>query len=694
MPQNTNPWVAELLSWHGHDRGGVRVPFHETMGRPLGQVVETPLINKLRHLARDLVNGSPGTPRWIFLIGGPGNGKSEAVEALVRELDGIANVDGALIQIVGSEFAAGALAPRRVNVAPHEMPGSVLQNNVRSLIIIQDASAVDGPDHVAENTLIDDLADLVTCPPGHEPVFICCANRGLVARARSAIQSKDSLTWLNVSDVTELLTQLLTATGLGPDALAIDRPQCWPLKSDARFAAWPLDLDSIITTEGELSPFEQMMLAATNEAVWDTDTGCTDCSSRELCPFYTNSKMLRDEPDRKGLIKLLRHGEMATGQRWNFRDSFSLCAELIVGQHDDFPLDDRVHSPCLWVHERVDDIEFGGQPSTQLEAAWDLAFHLYPQALFPSWVDPLPELHKGTISQSELTRSAIEVFSRRQRSHSTQVRQLLVGAFAHKLDPALATPPESDSILREIEDEFAQSVKQGSESFGQRTLPLLCRLLTLMAEAEAHWIDTVRESSRARAIVDALRILSSTLVKRFVGVRESEYLNLEWLTEYETIFRDTDSLWKVSHPLRTVLAPDGNFGGSLIRVFGQPAVDEARDVLVTHSLGNVVPQAAPESTEARPGHDVPWMEVQGHRIPLTFDLFAALQAHSSGAQIASFAPHTRAALDNVKNTIAGISARDRQGMLGGAVSLKVGTLGQLTPAAKGTVEFHRTGTQQ
>ena len=105
----------------------------------------------------------------------------------------------------------------------------------------------------------------------------------------------------------------------------------------------------------------------------------------------------------------------------------------------------------------------------------------------------------------------------------------------------------------------------------------------------------------------------------------------------------------------------------------------------------MVPRVASESTAERPGHDIPWVEVERHRIALTFDLFAALQAHSSGAQIASFAPHTRAAIDKVKNAIAGGLARDKQGMLGGGVSVKVGTLGHLSPAADGALQFEESG---
>lgn len=691
MPRNVNPWVTELLSWHGHDRGGVRVPFHPTMGQPLGGVVETPLIRKLKQLAYEIVHGTSGAPRWVFLIGGPGNGKSEAVEAFVRELDTLTNSQGALIECVASKFAPSPVAPRSVNVSREELEGIHLHEKLRKLAIIQDASAVDEPGQLAENPLIQELGELVTCPAEEEPVFICCANRGLIARARSAIQTEESHAWLNVPEVTEVLTQLLTATGLGPDALAADRPHCWPLEYDGRFAAWPLDLDSIIKTDGGRSPFEQMVAAATDARQWEGDDNCGDCVSRHLCPFYANAEMLGDEEARQNLVVLLRHGEMATGQRWNFRDSFSLCAELIVGQRGDFVSSAGLDSPCSWVHERVDEISLGAHPSRRLSAAWDLVFHLYSQSLFPVWLDPIEELDRATLQRSPLTQTAIQVFGKRRWTPDIQIRKLLAGALSQKLDPALATPPGSDSVLQRIEDEFGQSVKQGADAFSQEFIPVVDQLLELMALAEADWSETTRESSRARAILESMRILCSILVKRFLGVRKGEYLNLDYLVEYETILRDPQKLREVVQPLRSVLAPDGTFGGSLVRVFGQPSTDPSRDICVTHPLGNVVPRVASESTEQRPGHDVPWAEVEGHRIPLTFDLFAALQAHSSGAQIASFAPHTRAAIDKVKNAIAGGLARDKEGMLGGGVLVKVGTLGQLSPAADGTLEFEEGG---
>jgi hypothetical protein len=81
MPLRRNPQVPRLLSWHGHDSGGVHVPFQGN-ANPLGQVISTRLMLRLRQLSKSIAAGKE-CPRWIFLIGGPGNGKSETVPGLL-----------------------------------------------------------------------------------------------------------------------------------------------------------------------------------------------------------------------------------------------------------------------------------------------------------------------------------------------------------------------------------------------------------------------------------------------------------------------------------------------------------------------------------------------------------------------------------------------------------------------------------
>lgn len=695
MPRNTNPWLLDLLAWHGHERGGVRVPFHAELGKPLGVTVETPLIVKLRGLAHSIASEQTGTPRWLFLVGGPGNGKSEAVEAFIEQLDEESQADGQLKTLIASKFQREPVTPRRITVNSNELLDKepILQRTIRRLILIQDASAVDLPDGNAEQQLIDDLADLITSPCGQEPIFVCCANRGLLARALSAIRSAPNHQWMNIPAVTELLSNLLTATGLGPDALSTDRPDCWPLAYDQRFAAWPLDLDTIVRSEDGPSPFETMLDSAIKQNRWDSEGNCSNCSSKPLCPFYTNSANLRQEDHRGNLLRLLRHGELAVGQRWNFRDAFSLCAELLVGQRQDFVSTDGQTHPCNWVHERVDEITLGEQKPAKMKAAWELTTHMYQQALFPVWPDPEYGLDMRFVGRSPLDQAIVQVFNEKRRLEGTQVRTYLPGLFSEKLDPGHATPVNENSLLRLAENEFGQSVQQGIDTLGGYLPNPAQEFLVILATAEQSWTDTVRESAKVQAIVVTLRSLASLLVKRFLGVSHGEYLNQEYLVDYEGLFYDSSRLRALVQPLRSILASETDqlFRGSLVRAFGQPPPETNRDIVVESQLGVVMPRLAPLSSDVRPGHYLPWVEIEDERIPLTFDLYVALRLSTAGCDPGSFLPHTRAAIDKVRNMVAARLSRNREGIIGGTVTIRVGKLGQLAVNEEDSIEFQTEG---
>ena len=123
MPKNENPRVKELLSWHGHDRGGVHVPFQAT-GNPYGSVIVTGLVQKLRDLAHSIATGQP-CPRWIFMIGGPGNGKSETVQDFLEHLDSDLGMGGVLRTHLTAAFASAPLVPRRVEVKAADLAGAL-----------------------------------------------------------------------------------------------------------------------------------------------------------------------------------------------------------------------------------------------------------------------------------------------------------------------------------------------------------------------------------------------------------------------------------------------------------------------------------------------------------------------------------------------------------------------------------------
>ncbi len=115
-----------LLDWAGQRSGGVRRLFHEGSGRPAGSVIETPLLVRVRAWAHGLVAEPDSTPRVLLLVGGPGNGKTEAVEAAVSALDAALEKGGLLEATLRRDFnrGDGSPVPRLASVALREAQGA------------------------------------------------------------------------------------------------------------------------------------------------------------------------------------------------------------------------------------------------------------------------------------------------------------------------------------------------------------------------------------------------------------------------------------------------------------------------------------------------------------------------------------------------------------------------------------------
>ena len=86
-----------LLDWSGDKAGGVKKLFYVGSGRPSGRVIGTRLLERLSDWAQDIASGREGTPKAVLLIGGPGNGKTEAIEYTIEELDAAMQLGGVRI---------------------------------------------------------------------------------------------------------------------------------------------------------------------------------------------------------------------------------------------------------------------------------------------------------------------------------------------------------------------------------------------------------------------------------------------------------------------------------------------------------------------------------------------------------------------------------------------------------------------
>ena len=231
-----------------------------------------------------------------------------------------------------------------------------------------------------------------------------------------------------------------------------------------------------------------MLIEATDVGKWEAVGHCRDCSSREICPFRKNAEWLRHDVTRKNLVKVLRRGELAGGQRWNFRDAYSLIAELLIGQWNDFG--DAPH-PCNWVHQCVTSATVLGPDPASIIA---LTAQLYPHAMFRGGhvrqaAKIFQESRHLDPQAQPLTLGLIGALATIGEGGSAKsIRETLSRDYS-RLDPATATPSNPSDALRIIEDEFCQSIEQGKLAARQPTgmSPIEDLLLGIFDQAEHEW---------------------------------------------------------------------------------------------------------------------------------------------------------------------------------------------------------------
>jgi hypothetical protein len=682
MSANLNPHVIDLLSWHGHAAGGVHVPF-QARANPLGQVIVTSLVTKLRTLASQIAGNPDSRPRWIFLVGGPGNGKSETVQDFLEQLDSSLAIGGALVQALRLKYSCAGLLPRKVEILPNDLVSGVaaFTANVGRLMVIQDATATESAMGNAARELADDLADLLTCPATPPvPVFVACANRGLLARTMNeAVRGFGPN-----NEVTTLLASVIQASSLGLETLA-RRKQCWPLETDERFACWPLDVESLASNDTTPSPLDVIVRTAAELARWETAGRCQDCTARDLCPFRQSAEWLRDNTIRANLLALLRRGELARGQRWNFRDAFSLVAELLVGQWSDFEPADH---PCRWVHQHH---AGAGTSPPDTNSALALATHLYPSAMFKGGhprhaAATFLETRPITPQSQPLTHSLVSgAAAISEYASAKPIREMLARDYL-RLDPATSTPSDPTHPLRLIEDAFCQSVEQGRSELRCHAIPARAEdaLLELLERAEAEWDLLGRESATAVAAVCLLRKIAGMIAKRSAGLRLGYHALDEYLADYEASLRDASRLSSIRVALQALLG-DTVPRFNLLEILGQPTAERQPLVSLQGSPPGIRPVLAPVATASTPGHDLPCIVFTNpaYRIPLTFDFFMALRLRKEGCAGSSLPASVRAALDRTRHRFAGELCRQDDLFVDGRASIVLATGQRITLPSAG-----------
>lgn len=688
MPRNSNPWVRALLNWHGYGIGGVRVPFRDA-GRPSGHTIRTPVIDRLEELAKELAAGKDA-PRWIFLVGGPGNGKSEAVEAFIVFLDEALDAKGEVVKLAKAKFTSTPGVSRRVELLASELGGASAPGFARTigkLIVVQDASAMDTQGDSGQ-ALVDDLAGFSLADSTSPTVYLCCVNRGVLASAcRLAYAAgAGSRTFATLKAIIDA-TAFRLGTASGP------RLSCWPL-ADSRVACWPLDVSSLLDLSGGTGPPGDLLLAeAAAVDKWETAGACSDCDARHLCPFRENARRLREPASRAALVKLVRRGELASGERLNFRSALSLVAEAVVGDWPDFS---GLRDPCEWVHELSEEVEKEAPASaTAIRASLRLMSRLTPHAIFRDrGSQALLELVQSSAVESGRTTtvSLISEAGRVLTSGNSSLLHSTLPQVLSPLDPGRCSPGEQTSVLRRVEDEYSQGVADGNGAFRGELTSIELQVLQSIEIAEAEWDSAaVPEAQEARRAQRWLRGWASCLVKRSIATRTCHHLHEEFLTEYEAGLREKAKLLAyIEEPLRSVVGRS-TFRFGVMESFGRALQLDGSSLMLHSGSPGITLQPAPSVDPHAPAHDFPVLFMDEHGIPLTFEVFLALRLQGAGCTSSSLPPGVRAALDQVRHLRAGRACRDRGDLANGRAWLAVGELGRITLDPSGGTPIYTPG---
>lgn len=662
-----------LLNWAGQRSGGVRRLFHNQSGRPAGSVIDTPLLLRVRKWAQGLVAEPTETPRVLMLVGGPGNGKTEAVEAAVAALDTALHKRGDLEASLRAAFNRddNGLVPRLASVTLREASD---HHEALMLHIVQDASARDparGSASPAE-LLLEDLETVALQSTGAS--YLACVNRGILDDALIAAREGGR------DEVVRLIEATIRSASLSSEPVA-----CWPLSSFPWVAVWPMDVESLMT-EGvgaATSAAAQLLDKALDGAAWTTRGSC---AAKECCPHCSSREILATPEARGSLLTLLHWYELASGKRWTFRDLNSLLSYLLAGAHAEA---EGGGDPCEWAAKQVAALDVA-HPRAKVRrqlAPFLIVAAQYQHALFSVWdgtamrsrLDDLRTLTKGDPSSQQMVdtiEGLIRFLSDGRASRVPATLAPLLKDLCDALDPALAAPEqvfyegERTKTLQQLDVRFSQSVDAGFNYVRSHKwlTPAEVDLLRRLSEADG---DLSRADIRRKAPASAgrlqllLRDFACRLVRRSIGTRKCLVRDAPLLTAYAGVSTGSANLLHVAaKQVEALLNNRDRFELCLNTTFGEPLPPGERRATLRTLKQRVRPALA--RALDRPESMTRFITVgsgsAAHAVPMTFELYRAVTELNGGLLPASLPRAVVALLDATRARLAGMVVRDEEAL--------------------------------
>ena len=675
-----------LLVWAGHLSGGVKRLFDKSSGRPAGSLLQTHLIFKLEGWARDVAEGRVNTPRALLLVGGPGNGKTEAIEHTIQMLDQALGVNGRIIAHLASKFLPdeGEAVPRVVTVDIGELVpriGSLL------LELVQDGTVTAGGGGLsAAELLVRELSEQISSD--RPKLYLCCVNRGVLDDALvHALEVKND----RACEVIEAITR---SVSLSSKALS-----CWPLHNHKDFAVWPMDVESLFTVPegGAIAPAAAMLDFAINAGRW---AGKNACAAGAMCPFCGSQYTLSRGKAKESLLKILRWFELASSKRWSFRDLFTLYSYLLAGHST--VTDEHAGDPCIWASHQVQLDKYchasTAPKNNELTACFKLALSSYQHSLFHSWDKSASvkirqylkdlEVPKST-PEGKLLHGLLHFLNERKKSYLPNSVESPIESLCTLFDPALANPElivevsaSSSVLIGTIDTRFSRSITNGIEYLAKYRFLTAAEmeLLKRLAKADEYLSDPQVRRKRPTAAGQLQRMLrdfAARLVKRSLCTRSAVVSDYPILSGFQLIVEDDvgSALHEVARQVSGLLNGKNYFEVSLTTTFGQPLPPQRRQATLVVPKRSVKPLRL--SKLGRPRSPISFLEIglgaSTQAIPLTYDLYKAVKELDKGLSPASLPRNVVALLDTTRSRLAGTIVRDKEAI--DSSEIRIGAVG-------------------
>jgi hypothetical protein len=671
------PFPNDLVEWAGHHSGGVKRLFDSKSGRPGKDLLRTSLIFKLESWSQQIAAQTPGTPRLLLLVGGPGNGKTEAIEHTIHCIDKELAADKKLVNALARSFLpeAGKTVPRIVDVDAGSLASPPRKLELR---IVQDASTTAGHEgKLAPQLLIEEL--LAFGEGQDSQHYLCCVNRGVLDDA--LIYSIDN----NLLEASALLEAVTRSVSLSAKS-----PSCWPLTGFPYVAVWPMDAESLMMSPGrDLTPPASLLLEhVTRPDSWPISGKCAAGTS---CPFCHSKDLLSNQENRTGLLQVLRWYELSSGKRWSFRDLFSLLSYLLAGNR---PTNSgQQGGPCDWAKHTIEQDKVGQAarlPSRQqLTGVFRLAASGYQHALFHRWdAESAGSLRQG-IKDLGLEEAGSETrallglqyfLEERKDSYLPATISSLLDNVVDLLDPALASPnaevrvsARRHVLLGELDSRFSRSLSGGLDfvhKFPVLSPPELDLLGRLAKSDNFLSSAAVRRKNPAAAsrIQRIIRDFACRLVRRSICTLSAVVADAKILQAFQQVVEDDqkgERLFEVAKQVKNLLNNGQDFEISLTTTFGQPLPPQERQATLIVPARQV--RVLPLSLEGRPKSPICFLEVgsgqSSQAFALTYDLFKAVKELEQGLSPAALPRTVIALLDTTKARLSGPIVRDPEVLL-------------------------------